>query len=142
MKRTVTIEIAGKKYPLRETLHVLEWIQEKYGDLPQMLESMVSGASQVGALLDIMAKLMEQGAAYENRFGDPDADFERNGSGGVTYLSRDDLGLICDDDYLGPFITAILNAFDLARKTEIEGVETTEAKKSKKKVVAIHEATK
>lgn len=142
MKRTVTIEIAGKKYPLRETLHVLEWIQEKYGDLSQMLESMVSGASQVGALLDIMAKLMEQGAAYENRFGDPDADFERNGSGDVTYLSRDDLGLICDDDYLAAFIRSILDAFDLARKNEIEGVETTEAKKSKKKVVAIHEATK
>ena len=100
MKRTVSVEIAGKTYPLRQTLGVLEWIEEKHGNLASMLESMVSGASQIGTLLDIMAELMKAGAAYETKYCDPEAEFERDDKGRCVFLSREDLSLICDDDDL------------------------------------------
>ena len=142
MKRTVNVEIAGKTYPLRQTLGVLEWIEEKHGNLASMLESMVSGGSQIGTLLDIMAELMKAGAAYETKYGDPEVEYERDDKGRVLFLSREDLSLICDDDDLPGFIDCILEAFELAKKTEVQATETAEAKKSKKKTNHTHEATK
>lgn len=133
MKRTVPIEIAGKTYPLRQTLHVTEWMYEKFGNLQDMLKTMVTEATSVSALLDIMAELMKQGAAYENKFGDPEEDWTRGEDGQVLFLSREDLGLICDDTYLADFINKILEAYDLAVAEEIKAVETPETKKSKKK---------
>lgn len=143
MKRTVAIEINGLKYPLRQTLNVTEWMTGKYGSLTNMITALGSEGSSVSALLDVMAELMKQGAAYEDRFGDSE-NWTLDDNGHVAYLTREDLGLFCDDDDIVEFTKKILEAYNLATAEEISAVETSEAKRAKKKdsKKAIHEATK
>lgn len=136
MKRTVTIEIAGGKYPLLYNGNAIEWVENTFGNQQDMINAMLEGSkSPTGALLDVMAKLLEQGAAFENckRFSNSNEDYVRNEAGDVETLSRDELGLIFDSDDYGLFTKKIIEAMELANKREIEGTETPEAKKSKKK---------
>lgn len=142
MKRTVTLELDGKRYALRNTLAATEWLQENFGDLKKLLESMGDYKTQVKTMIDVTAVLMKQGAAYENRFGDHDSDFERDSDGNVVYLSRDDIALMFDADDILDLTKAILEAFNLGNATEMEATETSETKKSKKKEKAIQEAIK
>lgn len=142
MKRTVTLELGGKKYALRNTLAAMEWLQENFGDLTKLLETMGDYKTQVKTMIDVTAVLMKQGAAYENRFGDPDSDFERDANGNVVYISRDDIAVMCDSEDILNLTLAILEAFNLGNATEIEATETSETKKSKKKGKAIPEVTK
>lgn len=121
MKRTVAIEIDGKRYPLRKTLLCFE-----------ELSNATSGGSDLSALLTTIAILMKNGAAYETMKGNT-AEWSRDEDGNIEILTREELGLLTDDDDVVYLRRKMDEAFAAGDAEEISATETTEAKKAKKK---------
>lgn len=70
MDRTVYLEAAGKKYPMRFSLGASMKISEKYGSLSKMadaLTDMTSGRA-LETVADVTELLISQGCAYKNLF--------------------------------------------------------------------------
>lgn len=121
MKRTVTLEIDGKKYPLRKSLLAIEELTE-----------VESWGSPITTLLIQIAAFMKAGAAYETYKKHFD-EWALDEDGNVAYLTAEELKAILDDDDFVKLSGKLAEVLELAESEEIKAVETPEAKKSKKK---------
>ncbi len=70
MDRTIYINIAGKNYPMRFSLAALREINQKYGNLQKMTESIDQDNTMntLNALTGMLELLIRQGCAYKNLF--------------------------------------------------------------------------
>lgn len=70
MDRTVYIDIAGKKYPMRFSLGVSKALSEKFGSLDLMMEAMQNKNQNetLNAIIWVIEAMIKQGCAYKNLF--------------------------------------------------------------------------
>ena len=70
--KTVYIELAGQKHPLRMSLAATKALSERFGGLDQMGEALTGSdvAAKVDALDDVLAILMKAGRIYASACGE------------------------------------------------------------------------
>ena len=136
MDRTVWLTLGKKKHPLRFSFAVTEIVEEKYTDYDGMVEALTSGEHKIKETLDMIVILNHQACAWFNTF---QKDLPRakgaavDEDGNYIPLDREYLANSLDRDSYALLIDKITEAFTKGKQNVIEGVETEEAKKSKKK---------
>lgn len=123
MNRITFMEIAGKKYPLSFSLGASRAIAKKLGGIDK-LDGIFSGnidEKTIDSLSYILAALMQQGAAYLNRFEadlppEPGADYA---NGKYNFLTQEEIEMAVNitDPQL---IAAITGCISGSSQTEID----------------------
>ena len=70
--KTVYIELAGQKHPLRMSLAATKALNERFGDMDQMGAALTGEnvGVQIDALDDVLTILMKAGRIYASAFGE------------------------------------------------------------------------
>ena len=137
MDRTVWLEVGGKEHPLRFSFAVTEIVEEKYKDFDGMVSALTQGDHRVKETLDMILILNHQACSWLNSYAYdlPKKDgAQLDEDGNYMPLDREYLANALERDSYGILIDKITEAFVAGKKNEIEGKETAETKRQKKKV--------
>lgn len=127
MDRTVYITIAGKSYPMRNSLGASKKISERFGGFDKILDGM-DGLSSEGKLemfIGIAEILIAQGCAYKNLFEAnmpiPEGAAAENGR--YVPITAQELEIAVSMDDTEMLMDAITECFNAGQKKTIASAE-------------------
>lgn len=117
MKRTVTIKLNGKEYPLCCTLGAVEEIENKYGSMKKFTDVMASD-SNIAPLLTALDILLRHGARRARQFDGEE----------IEPVNIEEIRDTFDLSDMGDIATKVWEAINVSLRNELKAVSTSKKK--------------